>query len=267
MPTRERLVLAVMLLAGLTLAGNAISAGARAFADDALLALCANAFVVELWIGGAALAIACLLRAPLRTTLGLEPGRLSPRDLALLVLATLAASHALDGWLELTGRTRNDAPTELPRLLEGTRGVRLAVALIALGLAPGVAEEILCRGLIQRAVGRRFGMGTGIAVAAAVFGVLHGDPLHAVLIGLLGILLGAAAHWGGSTRPAIACHVTNNVVAVVLAALAGRSGATWTSVAVGGALALACLWSVSRGHRRAPPTPAPAGPPPPPGQA
>jgi membrane protease YdiL (CAAX protease family) len=252
MSPRERLVLAVMLLAGLVLAGTAISAGARSFADDALLALCATAFVVELWIGGAALAGACVLRAPLRDSLGLTPGRLSPRELALLVLATLAASHALDGWLDLTGRTRDDALTELPRVLEGASGVRLAVALIALGIAPGLAEELLCRGLIQRAVTRRLGAGLGIAFAAVLFGALHGSPLHAALAALLGMVLGATAHWGGSTRPAIACHMTNNLVAVALAAVAGRSGATWTSVAIGGALSIACVWSVSRSRRARP---------------
>jgi membrane protease YdiL (CAAX protease family) len=191
-------------------------------------------------------------------------GRLSPREIALLVLGTLAASHALDGWLELTGRTRDTPLDELPRVLEGARGVRLAVALVALGIAPGVAEELLCRGLIQRAVARRLGAATGIAIAAGVFGVLHGDPLHATFAALLGIYLGATAHWAGSTRPAIACHTTNNLVAVGLAAVAGRSGATWVSVAAGCAVSLGCLWGVSRGRRLRPaadpdPSPAPPG--------
>jgi membrane protease YdiL (CAAX protease family) len=264
MPPRERLVLAVMVLAGLALAGTAITAGAQSFASDALLAVCASAFVIELWIGGAALAGAVILRAPLHTTLGLERGRLSPRDLALLVLATLAASHALDGWLELTGRTRDEL-TELPRVLEGARGVRLAVALVSLGIAPAVAEELLFRGLIQRAVGRRFGAGLGIAVAAAVFGALHGNLLHATFAALLGLVLGVTAHWAGSTRPAIACHAANNLAEVLLAVVAGRAGATWASVALGGALSLACLWTVWRSRLIGPSAGAPA-PLPPPGQ-
>jgi membrane protease YdiL (CAAX protease family) len=245
----ERLLLAVSVVSGVLLAGTAISAGAAALADDRLLTLCANAFVVELWLAGAALAGACLLRAPLRATLGLGPGRLGPREIALLVLGTLAASHALDGWLELTGRTQHTALTELPRVLEGARGVRLAVALMALGIAPGLAEEILCRGLIQRSATRRLGAPLGVSLAAGVFGALHGDPLHATFAAVLGLYLGVGAHWAGSTRPAIACHVTNNVVAVVLAAGTGRSGATWASVATGCALSLVCLWSVARGRR------------------
>jgi membrane protease YdiL (CAAX protease family) len=248
--SRERVPLAVAAVAASLIVGLAISS-ASIVADDALLALCASSLTVELWIATAALVGALFVRAPLRGTLGLHPGHLTGRDLALLVLGTLAASHALDGALELSGRAGESILGELPRMLEGTRGARLAVALLALAIAPGIAEELLCRGLIQRGLTRRLGPLLAVPIAAAIFGALHVELIHAAFATLLGLYLGVAAHWAGNTRAPMLCHTINNLAAVALSAGGGSaSAASPTSCIAGAGLAISCLWAVGRARSR-----------------
>jgi membrane protease YdiL (CAAX protease family) len=240
----ERLLLAVSALLTSLLAGLAITAVGARFADDRLLELCASSLAVELWLATAAGVVALFLRAPLRETLGLSRGALPVRSIALLAIGTLGASHALDGALELSGRAEDGVLGELPRLIEGARGSRLLAALLAIGVLPGIAEELLCRGLLQRGISRRLGPVAGVVLAALFFGALHLEPVHATFAGLLGLYLGVAAWWADSTRAAIACHLLNNVAAVTLAAWLGPTTASPASCLAGGVLALACLWWV-----------------------
>jgi membrane protease YdiL (CAAX protease family) len=253
MSFRERVLLALVVVAGAFLVGTMVwSSTARFVEDDALLGLCASALVVELLFASTALAIAMVARAPLRSTLGLGRGSLARRDLLVLVLGTLAASHALDGALELSGLAQDSVLFELPRMLAGAGGLRLAAALLAIGVAPGIAEELFCRGLIQRGLTRRYGPWVGIPVASVVFGALHVEPVHAAFAALLGLYLGLIAHFSGSIRAAMACHIVNNLAAVVIAAGGAGGGGGWASpvsVALAGSLAFACLWSVGRKHR------------------
>ena len=216
--------------------------------DDPLLALCRASLRAELAIGTIALAGALLAGPPVARRLGLsrvDPG-LGGHGLGWLVLGTLALSHALDAALALTGLGEQSALAHFPALLAGARGERLLVALVALGLAPAVAEELLCRGLLQRALVARIGPGFGIGLAAAVFGALHLEPIHAGFALLLGLYLGAAAHWAGHTWAAIVCHGVNNLTAVGLAALAWQLPTGPLSLILGTALAAACGWHARR---------------------
>lgn len=246
MSRRERIPLAVSLIAVSLVATLAISTRVT---GDVLLVLFANSFTVELWIATAAVVLALFARAPLRSTLGLERGRLSARELALLALGTLAASHALDGALELSGLGEESVLRELPGMLEGARGLRLLAAAMALALAPGIAEELLCRGLIQRGLARRFGARLAIPAGALLFGLLHVEPIHAGFATILGLYLGAAAYFADSTRAPIVCHTLNNLAAVGLAAWVGSASASAWTVVAGGAVAIACLWAVGRVDR------------------
>lgn len=243
--TRERAALAVALLAGAVPVSAWITAARDALPGDPVASLCAEALVTELWVAVLAVAVGLLAARPLRSSLGLAPGRLGAREIGILALGTLAASHALDGCLELSGLTEHSVIGELPRRLEGARGARLVAALLSLGIAPGIAEELLCRGLIQRGVARRLGPIAGVVAAALVFGALHVEPIHASFAALLGLYLGAAAHLSGSTRAPMVCHTLNNLLAVALAAFSGSSWASPGSTAVAAGIAAACLaWVV-----------------------
>jgi membrane protease YdiL (CAAX protease family) len=226
-----------------------------AAADDAA-ALGVASLGLELFLACLAIGGALASRRPLRTRLGLGPGRLPTRSLALLVVGTLALSQALDGVLELTGLRERSALADLEVVLAGASGPGLALALLGVGLAPGVCEELLCRGLLQRGLETRLGAAPAVVIAALVFGALHLEPVHAVFATFLGLWLGATALLAGSVRAPILCHAVNNLVAVGLAARLPdliRPGVG--SVAGGLAVAGACLLAARRS------APASAGPP------
>lgn len=216
---------------------------------DPLLALCRSSLRVELGLTLLALAGAWLggRGVSRRLGLGLAERRLGAGGVAWLVLGTLALSHALDALLELTGLGEHSALAGFSELLVGARGSRLLLALGALGLAPAIGEELLCRGLVQRAATARLGPGPGIALAAALFGALHLEPIHAGFAALLGLYLGLTARWAGHTWAAIVCHGVNNLAAVGLSALAWQPPTGLPSLALG--LALAAL-GAERAHRR-----------------
>eukprot|EP01041_Mallomonas_annulata_P008239 gene8239-16942_t len=61
---------------------------------------------------------------------------------------------------------------------------------VALGLAAGVSEELIFRGLMQTELSQRFGDSVGIGAVSVLFGFLHAaTPLYALLTGLAGVYL------------------------------------------------------------------------------
>jgi membrane protease YdiL (CAAX protease family) len=241
----RRLALATALA---LLAVAAAVASLSAFAPgDGIARLSVASLWLELALALLALAGAALSRRPLRERLGLAAGRLPAGELALLVVGTAGMSQGVDGVLELTGLREQSSLAELESVLAGARGPALALAFLGIGLAPGVAEELLCRGLVQRGLEPLLGTARAVAVAALVFGVLHLDPLHAAGAACLGLYLGATAALADSVRAPVLCHTVNNLLAVAAGAylppgaLIGPTGS-----AVGFALAGACLWRVWR---------------------
>jgi membrane protease YdiL (CAAX protease family) len=246
---RSGLAFALMALALLAAAG----AGELArHADPASAARLAwSALGVEVMLGAFACAAALLCRGPAARRLGLGAGRLSWSLLALLVIGMLALSHALDGVLEMSGLREHSALAEVPVRLEGARGRTLVLTLLALGLAPGFAEELLCRGLVQRGLLQRLGPVRAIGAGALLFGALHLEPVHAAFAVVLGAYLGGVAFWADSTRAAIGCHVVNNLASVGFAATLGPTPwAPELAAAMGVCVALLCLCLVNRARPR-----------------
>ncbi len=165
-----------------------------------------------------ALSGALLSSRPLAESLGLLRSKMSGSRLLLLVAGTLALSHALDCLLELSGLLEHSALEGFKETLDGARGSDLALALLAMAIAPALGEELLCRGWIQRSLEPRLGAAPSVSVAALIFGALHLDPVHALFALFLGLYLGTIASWAGSTWPSILCHGVNNTLAVLLAA-------------------------------------------------
>jgi membrane protease YdiL (CAAX protease family) len=252
---------ALLIAALAASAGASTCALAPEAAPDRARELAIHGLGVELFLGLLALAGAALSAQPARERLGLAASRLGPAQLGLLALGTLALSHALDAVIEVCGLGGRGALAELASSLAGIRGATLALALLGIGLAPGISEELLCRGLVQRGLVPRFGPRAAVTVAAACFGALHVDPVHAGFAAVLGLYLGTLSHVAGSVRPAIACHAANNLCAVLAAAWLPEPGIPpAASIALGGGFALAALAWV---WRRAGATPPDAEAPPP----
>ncbi|MET0385296.1 MAG: CPBP family intramembrane glutamic endopeptidase, partial [Polyangiales bacterium] len=78
-------------------------------------------------------------------------------------------------------------------------------------LLPGLAEELLFRGVLQRAVP---GPRAAVLVSGCAFALFHVDPVHVVGVLPLGLFLAWAAA-RSSTTVTIAAHVLNNSVALL----------------------------------------------------
>lgn len=103
---------------------------------------------------------------------------------------------------------------------DGAIGVILLVLIVGVG-AP-VVEEIFYRGLLQGALLKRgLHPAAAIAVTSLVFGASHFELLQLPALVLFGAVAGVLAHRAGRLGPAIAAHVTFNMVTVVSLLLLG----------------------------------------------
>lgn len=196
-----------------------VEIGPEALRRLLLLALAQSLSLAVLALGGARLA-----GRGLRAGLGLVRGRLGPAHVGLLMLGMIALSHGLDRAVALAALEPGASLPLLNEMLRATRrggGEAMALAVVAIGIAPGVCEELLFRGALQRwlrhklaARDSRGAAGLAVVCSAAVFGALHWDPVHGPLAFLLGLYLGAAALLSGEVWTPIACHMANNSLAV-----------------------------------------------------
>jgi hypothetical protein len=232
----------------LAFAGGIVVVAAAAQIGFAILALSpAGSLALDALASAAALAlaaaaIASLGGAPLAPRLGLGPGRLDGRRIALAALGLAGLSHAIEAFLELAGA----ASPSLARFDEALAGVGAAgmiFPLLALSLGSACGEELFFRGLLQRGIATRLGAAPAIAAAALAFGAAHGEWVHGGAAALLGGFLGLVAHAAGSIRPAIAAHALNNAVALVerVAEVELPSGPIATPALAIAGLTLACV--------------------------
>jgi hypothetical protein len=243
-----RVALFCMGMAGVFAVAAWLAAVGRELADP-VLSLSLSSLAIETILLTFAVCVAQLLPGAPRERLGLVPPRLGPARIALLAAGLLGLSHALDAMLAMTGLLERSDLASFARTLDGARGLPLVAAALAFGLAPALAEELLCRGLLQRSLAARLGPASGIALAALAFGALHVEPIHAGFAVPLGAYLGLSGHLARSVWVPIACHAVNNLVAVGVAAAQGpTSAASPVDVALGLAVAAAAIALVA--HRR-----------------
>ena len=238
----HRVALALALASAAIFAGFAVRDLGAPYAADEVEDLALGGLGFATFLGTLAFAGAALAPGRMGARLGLGPGRLSAWLVGLLALGTLGLSHAMDGILVLSGLKAHSVLPEFEAQLQGIRGRSLALACLSFGFAAGIAEELLCRGLFQRGLERRLGPAAAILLASLIFGALHVDPVHAAFATALGLYLGAIAYLAGSVRPAMVCHVLNNLTAVAAAAASGlRPPAGIPDILTGAVAATGCL--------------------------
>jgi membrane protease YdiL (CAAX protease family) len=213
-------------------------------------ALYLQGFWILLALAGALLAEG----ASVRQRLGLVPAAMSRPRIALAVAGFLAVSHGVHLALVSVDLRDTGSLAQLDSAVRGAEGALLVLAVAAVGIVPGVAEELLFRGLVQGTLQRILPALAAVGASAALFGVAHADPVHSSGAFVLGLYLGAVAWRARSVWPAIACHVTNNAAAVLLAALRPPA-LPLSSVASAALLFLAGAAALALSGRRAPPTP------------
>lgn len=218
-----------LALAGLALRATPPQADASALRGIALATLS-----LELLLAAAALGIAGVSRVPPRTSLGLLPPRGGALRVCAAAAGTIGLSAALDGLLARSQLRDASVLARVDTLLAASALPDLGFALAGLVLAPALAEELLCRGLVQRELARRAPPAAAVLGAALFFGALHFEWIQGGAAALLGVYLGVVAWRFGSTGPAIACHLANNAVAVLSAFSALPLDSSRTPVLLGG---------------------------------
>ena len=121
-------------------------------------------------------------------------------------------------------------PARATRALEAlVEQPSLAGALAMFALVPAICEELLFRGVLARALGRRWPIAAAAAISAAAFSAYHLSPVQALPTLTLGFVLAVIAIRADSVLPTIVAHAINNAIAIALTrdelpALAGWLG-------------------------------------------
>jgi len=170
--------------------------------------------------------------------LRLTPGWETGRALLVMVIGMLALGQTLDSLATLVGLGRKSAMAAIRTALEGAAGPELFLAVVAIGVLAGGAEEVFFRGYMQTRLAQRLRPGLAVLVTSLAFGLLHLDWMHALLAFALGLYLGYITELAGSALPAVVCHVVNNALFTVLTALAGTVEAAEPNAALAAASAV-----------------------------
>jgi membrane protease YdiL (CAAX protease family) len=133
-----------------------------------------------------------------------------------------ASAWAVSFGVGLAQEAISPVPPELAeamrRQLEGM-GKSPVMLLIAVSLVPAVCEEILCRGMLARALRGTLGIVAAAAVAAVLFALLHQSMYRFFPQLVLGLSLGLVTLRARSVIPAIVIHLMHNGILLGLAYL------------------------------------------------
>jgi membrane protease YdiL (CAAX protease family) len=250
-------VLALAASLGLVLAVGFLRAGeparvqpeAEAFALSAA-GLIAGALTNALVLGGVALVAARGMGRP-RVELNLGPTRARAVDRVAVTVGLVGLSFACGSVSELLGVRGGGVMDTMAAALLHPSAPRFVAAVLAIGVAPGLAEETLFRGLMQTRLTASWGRWPAIVVSAAAFGLIHLDPVQGTLAFVAGLFLGWVVDRFGSARTSILAHVVNNVIFVALAAVGdGAEGSPRVEAWIGAAGASAWIAAIVLLRRR-----------------
>ncbi len=166
-----------------------------------------------MWVGLAVAAVAFQRRA-VAASLGFASVPASRRELRLWILGFCGLSSGLSWLLRFASLDESGSLGAVAELLAESRGTLALLAVLALGIAPGIGEEIFFRGFLQRWLRDSIGA-LCVPAAALAFALAHIDAVHATAAFPLGLYLGVLALRTGSTLPAIVAHSANNTLAVL----------------------------------------------------
>lgn len=178
-------------------------------------ALAASALFVSLAMALLGWTGALLQGVPASDALGLGRGTLGPLRTAALVVGTIGLSQLLNALLSETGLRQQSVLEEIDCSISNAFGGEYALLLVLFAIGPGIAEEILFRGLILRSVAGVSGSAWALLSSSLLFSLAHPDLAQSVAAAVLGLYLGAIALKGDSIRACVVCHIANNVAALL----------------------------------------------------
>ena len=98
---------------------------------------------------------------------------------------------------------------------------------LAVGVAPGLCEEVFFRGLVFTGLYVHWGPKSALAGSALLFALVHPYPWQLPALFTFGVFLGLLVYWTHSLYPAIIAHTTNNLVYLGEINLRTYTGIAW----------------------------------------
>jgi uncharacterized protein len=113
-----------------------------------------------------------------------------------------------------------DMATEITKSILNIKSFgRFVLTIFYIAILPGLGEELLFRGCIQRIFILLFknkNVWLAILITSIAFGVMHGQMVSVLPRIFLGVLLGYLSYYSGSLWPGIVAHIFNNGLQVFL---------------------------------------------------
>ena len=170
-----------------------------------------------------------------------RPERFHLVELLVTALGTMAVGAVALTLLTWAG-IKGGILTGMSSVARDTGPSGFAWLLLFGAVAPGFAEELAFRGLLQSRLIERWGAPAGIVLSAAVFGAYHFDPRQGLMAFTMGLWLGWCAHRQRSIVNVAFAHAFNNAFAFSMSRLASSDEARHPAVTVGAVLiSVACL--------------------------
>jgi membrane protease YdiL (CAAX protease family) len=148
--------------------------------------------------------------------------RVAPRFIAAAVLLGISLWYLTALLVQLI-----NPPGDTTKLQQFVEQTALVPTLLALSIAPAIAEELVFRGVLARGLEQRVGTLGAIVISAAVFGAYHFFPPQIVSTFALGLVLAFITLRSRSIVPSLIVHALNNAVAVVLSRDEIPGASTW----------------------------------------
>jgi len=253
--TAFQIIIATVLVVAEAMRGGDIQAYANDLAgsitDPIVFMLLAGAGQLAFLV--CALVPAWLSPVPMKQRLGLLYPRPSWRIGPALMIgswASVGLGTALAAWL-----ANYVDPSSMFEDLFNKVTVRQAIPFVLfIAIAPGIAEELLFRGYIQRRLLERWSPTWAITVTSILFALVHVQLHHMVAVFPIGLWLGFVAWKTESVVPSLLCHmfINGSVVAWHLVAKfadvdeAKNLNVQFMALALGVIYFLACMLRFAR---------------------
>jgi membrane protease YdiL (CAAX protease family) len=145
----------------------------------------------------------------------IQQGAVMALPLAVFAYVLDLFEESIPALQDVTTATQRSVLALLGGTFKPVFGVATATAL---GVAAGLGEEMLFRGVLQYELGIRFGEVVAVAVASVVFGLLHAvTPVYALLASVASVYFGWLYLDSGNLAVPIAAHGIYDIGALVYA--------------------------------------------------
>src|SRR5262249_41200991 len=147
--------------------------------------------------------------------------RLPSPGQTLLVLAAFPALVLLaNGSYELLKRlgvpSLGDHVPGMEQMMEVFSAWPLALAVLIIGVGPGIGEELWCRAFLGRGLVGRYGVVWGVVLTSFFFGAIHVDPRQGTMAMIMGVVLHFVYLTTRSLWMPMLLHFLNNSFAVMV---------------------------------------------------